>query len=327
MLQSRNIVQYFEDNPAVVNTIVTTVTHHTLLSTPAPTPRDDVSTPLPSQNNAQVYENRLHNAEGHTTHARQSPCVDDSYDTSLSDPHHRNPSALDGRRQYQAYWDDVEESETEHAGGTFLPVDNLEDSALADTDNWPEDPSPKQDGHPSQQAAQAVVTLISQQLEFAQYRPCKRKHAREGGETSTCDQSTALDEYDTELETLSPEVSGSYNPPSSPSGDDSSHGQEPYPLDESIPPAEGHGDFAILDEGWRAKVRMIADGETKENFWHVVNYMKAQSSPLARCSCASSYPALGALQSRTKESANSWVMLSKRMTRKRRSGLKHCFIG
>ena len=97
-----------------------------------------------------------------------------------------------------------------------------------------------------------------------------------------------MDEDDAELETLSSEVLGSYNPPSSPSGDDSSHGQEPHPLDESIPPAEGHGDFVILDEGWRAKVRMIADGETKKNFWHVVNYMKAQSSPLARCSCASS---------------------------------------
>jgi hypothetical protein len=53
-------------------------------------------------------------------------------------------------------------------------------------------------------------------------------------------------------------------------------------------PAECHGDFAILDEGLGAKVRMIADGETVENLWHVINYIEAQSSPLARD--ARSYP-------------------------------------
>ena len=296
VLQSQNIVQYYDDNPADVGAIVTAVTHRTLLSTPAPTPRDDaISTPLPSQHSAQVYENKLRNADEHadehTAHARQPPCVDGPHETSLSNPDHRGPLAVEdgvenGRHQYQSYCEDAEESEMEQTGGIFLPLGNLEDSAPADTSSSPEDSIAQRDSRPSRQAAQAAATFILQQLDIAPYRPRKRKRAPKRAKASNCDQTE--DTTDAELESLSPEASEYCDPPSPPGGDDNSH-KELHPP-ESMPPAECHGDFAILDEGLRAKVRMIADGETLENLWHVVNYMEAQSSPLARCSGARSYP-------------------------------------
>ena len=94
-------------------------------------------------------------------------------------------------------------------------------------------------------------------------------------EASNYDQTE--DVTDAELESLSPEASGCCDPPSPPGGDDNSHDKELHPP-ESTPPAEYHGDFMILDEGLRAKVRMIADGETLESLWHVVNYVDARSS-------------------------------------------------
>jgi hypothetical protein len=115
-----------------------------------------------------------------------------------------------GRRQYQAYCEDAEESETEQTGGNFLPVDSLEDSALADTGGGPENSVAQQNRRPSRQAAQAAVTLISQQLEIAQYRPCKRKHGPKGPEASNCDHTEAMDATDAELESL--EASGYCDP-------------------------------------------------------------------------------------------------------------------
>lgn len=171
--QDRNTAQYYEENLVARDAIVTIVqeaTRLTLLPTPASTPRsgdlpDAACTPLPLWNIAQEGEHSPGNSDQHTIRDQSSRSIRGQRETDLFDPHHRGTLAVgqgdgNGGRQYQAYCEDADESETDQTGGDPLPLVNPESCLLAEAGAGLDDRVAQSDGRLPRKAAQSAASVL-----------------------------------------------------------------------------------------------------------------------------------------------------------------------